>query len=222
MSSEEIKKERKMIYSPLRLVGILTLIAFCTVIIITATFTRIKLLNCLQILEAILHPEFYPDTNSVFQLKPYFYVPQIPAIMFAATLLGTVCSLTSVFLFIVIGLTVLPVFGLGGGFDYVLNPTFGYLLAFIPGIILITGFTDKNYSFKSLFKATAISILSIHILGFLYMFFVSLIKKEDLSYIADWLLFESLIKIIFDLIFGFLAVIIAKYTRKFIWILTAR
>lgn len=222
MSSEEIKKERKIVYSPLRLVGILTLIAFCTVLLTAAAFTRIKVFNCMQIFEAFLHPEFFPDANSVFQMKPYFYVPQIPTVLFTVALLGMVCGLTSVFLYIVIGLAFLPVFGLGGGFDYVLNPSFGYILAFIPGIIVMTGFTDKDYSFKSLALATVLSVVSIHFLGFLYMLIVCLIKRADFVSIADWLLFESLIKMVYDIIFGLLAVITAKYARKFIWILTAR
>ena len=222
MSSEEnqIKKEIKLIYSPLRLVGILTLIAFCTILIITATFTRIRLINCLQLLEALSHPEFFPDANSVFQLKAYFYVPQVPVILFTATLLGTVCSLTAVFLYIVIGLTIIPVFGLGGGFDYALNQTFGYILAFIPAVIIMTGFTDKNKSFKSLFLATVFSVLTLHLLGFIYMFLVSLIKHEDFGYITDWLIFESLIRIVYDILLGYLAAVTAKFFRKFIWILT--
>ena len=222
MSSEEIKKERKIVYSPLRLVGILTLTAFCTILLIAAVFTRIKVFNCMQIFEAFLHPEFFPDTNSVFQMKPYFYVPQIPVVLFSAALLGMVCSLTSVFLYIVIGLAFLPVFGLGGGFDYVLNPSFGYILAFIPGIVIWTGLTDKNSSFGNLVFSTILSIFSIHLLGFFYMLIVCLIKHYDFVYIADWLLFESLIKMVYDIIFGLLAVITAKFARKFIWILTAR
>jgi len=220
MSSEDKKQEKKIIYSPLRLVGILTLIAFCTLLIIVATFTRIKLINCLQLIEALMHPEFFPDANSVFQLKAYFYVPQVPIVLFTAVLLGTVCSLTSVFLYIVIGLAILPIFGLGGGFDYALNQSFGYILAFIPAVIIMTGFLDKEKSFKSLFFATIYSVLTIHFLGFIYMLLVSLIKHEDFSYVADWLLFESLIKIIYDIIIGYIAVIIAKFCRKFIWILT--
>lgn len=221
MSSEENKIRQKTIYSPLRLVGILTLIAFCTVLIITATFTRIRLINCLQIFEALMHPEFFPDTNSVFQLKAYFYVPQVPIVLFTATLLGTVCSLSAVFLYIVIGLAILPVFGLGGGFDYALNQTFGYILAFIPAVIVMTGFTDKNKSFKSLFFATVFSVLTLHFLGFIYMLLVSLIKHEDFGYITDWLLFESLMKIVYDIILGYIVSLIAKFFRKFIWILTA-
>jgi len=221
MSSEENKIRQKTIYSPLRLVGILTLIAFCTVLIITATFTRIRLINCLQIFEALMHPEFFPDANSVFQLKAYFYVPQVPIVLFTATLLGTVCSLSAVFLYIVIGLAILPVFGLGGGFDYALNQTFGYILAFIPAVIVMTGFTDKNKSFKSLFFATVFSVLTLHFLGFIYMLLVSLIKHEDFGYITDWLLFESLMKIVYDIILGYIVSLIAKFFRKFIWILTA-
>lgn len=220
-SENQVQKEKKIIYSPLRLVGILTLIAFCTIILIVATFTRIKLINCMQIFEAFMHPEFFPDASSVFQLKAYFYVPQVPVVLFTAILLGAVCSLTSLFVYIVLGLAILPVFGLGGGFDYALNQSFGYILAFIPAVIIMTGFTDKTKPFKSMFFATIYSVFTIHILGFVYMLLVSLIKHEDFNYIADWLLFESLIKIVYDIIFGYFAVIFAKFCRKFIWILTA-
>ena len=222
LNENQKQQEKQVIYSPLRLVGILTLIVFCTLILVMATFTRIKLINCMQVFEALRHTEFFPDTASVFQLKAYFYVPQVPVVLFTATLLGMVCGLTSVFLYIVMGLAIIPVFGLGGGFNYVLNQSFGYILAFIPAVIVMSCFKDKSKSFKDLFLATVLSVLTIHVIGFLYMLLISLIKHENFDYITDWFIFESLIKFVYDTAIGFFAVIFAKFCRKFIRILTAR
>lgn len=212
---------RESTYSPLRLVGILTLIGFCTILIVVATFTRIKLFNCLRPVEAMMHPSLFPTVQSVFAFKNYFYIPQVPAVIFATALLGTACSMTSVFFYIVLGLAIAPVFGLGGGFDYVLQPTFGYILAFIPATIVAGALIDKEYSAKKLFVATLAAVLTIHIFGFLYMILVAVIQHNSFSYIMDWLLYESFIKFIYDVIFGFILMLAAKFFRKFIWILTA-
>lgn len=214
-------KPKEIQYSPLRLVGILSMIAFCTILLIVGTFTRIKLINCLKPIEALMHPALFPTLQSAFAIKAYFYVPQIPVVLFAAALLGSACSMTSVFFYIVLGLAFIPVFGLGGGFDYVLQPTFGYILGFIPATLVIGLLIDKEYSVKSLFKAVLAGVFTIHIIGFLYMILVALLRHNNFAYIMDWLLFESFIKIIYDIIFGFICMLIAKFLRKFIWILTA-
>lgn len=90
-------KPKEIQYSPLRLVGILSMIAFCTILLIVGTFTRIKLINCLKPIEALMHPALFPTLQSAFAIKAYFYVPQIPVVLFAAALLGSACSMTSVF-----------------------------------------------------------------------------------------------------------------------------
>lgn len=208
-------------YSPLRLVGILTLIAFCTILLIVATFTRIKVINVLQPIVGMLHPEIFTTMQSIFTIKAYFYVPQIPIILFTAALLGGACTMTSVFVYIVIGLAFLPIFGLGGGFDYIIQPTFGYILAFLPASLVAGALIDKDYTLKSILKAAFFAVLTIHILGFFYMLLVSLLQHESLGYITDWLIFESFTKAFYDFIIGFLLMILAKFFRKFIWIITA-
>ncbi len=220
--SSKIQPKKEIQYSPLRLVGILTVIAFCTILLIVATFTRIKVINCLHPIEAMLHPSLFPDFQSLFAIKAYFYAPQVPLVLFAVALLGAACSMTSVFFYIVLGLAFIPIFGLGGGgFQYVLEPTFGYILAFIPATLIAGAMLEKDHSYKNMLKASLAAVLTIHILGFFYMLLVSLIRHEQFSYIMDWLLFESLIKTIYDFIFGFICMVIAKFCRKFIWILTA-
>lgn len=216
-----IKTQPESQYSPLRLVGIFAMIGFCTILIIVGTFTRIKLFNCLRGIEAILHPALFPTLQSILTTKAYFYTPQVPAVLFSAALLGSACSMTAVFFYIVIGLALVPVFGLGGGFDYVLQPTFGYILAFIPAVIAANIFINKEYSVKNLLNATLAAVLTIHILGFVYVLLIALLHHNKINYIMDWLLYESLIKAVYDVIFGFMCMLLAKFCRKFIWILTA-
>lgn len=208
-------------YSPLRLIGILTLTALCTVLLIVATFMRIKVLNCLYPLECLFHPSIAPDFVSAFALKPYFYIPQVPIILFTAVLLGAACCVTSVFFYIVIGLAVIPVFGLGGGFDYVIQPVFGYILGFVPAALIAGGITSKERSAKNIVIAALAGVLAIHITGFFYMLLVSLIRHENTSYIMDWLFYESLIRAVYDFVFGVVLMFVAKFFRKFIWILTS-
>lgn len=219
MHNEPQKIEAR--YSPLRLIGILTLTAFCTVLLIIATFTRIKVLNCLYPLECLLHPSIVTDFASVFALKSYFYIPQVPIILFTAVLLGAACCVTSVFFYIVIGLALIPVFGLGGGFDYVVQPVFGYILGFIPAALVAGGITSKERSAKNIIIAALSGVLAIHITGFFYMLLVSLIRHENSSYIMDWLLYESLIRAVYDFVLGVIFMFVAKFFRKFIWILTS-
>lgn len=215
------KKQKTPQYSPLRLVGMLSFVGFFTVLLIVATFTRIKLFNILQPFVGMLHPEFFQDLASIFAFKAYFYVPQVPVLLFSVALLGAACTMTSAFFYIVLGLTLIPIFGLGGGFNYVLQPSFGYILAFVPAALIAGGILYRNHSPKNMFKATITAVLLIHILGFFYMLLVLLLKHANFSYIMDWLLFESFTRAIYDIIFGFLAMLLAKLCRKFTWIITA-
>ncbi len=217
----QLNKNKIPQYSPLRLVGILSLVGFVTILLIVATFTKIKLFNVLQPFVGLLHPEFFQDLSALFAFKSYSYVPQIPVLLFSVALLGAACTMTSAFFYIVLGLTFIPVFGLGGGFDYVLQPYFGYILAFIPASLIAGGIMYKNHSVKNMFKATVTAVFIIHLLGFFYVLLVQLLKHENFSYIMDWLLFESFTRAIYDLIFGFIAMLFAKLCRKFIWIITS-
>ncbi|MCR5262128.1 MAG: biotin transporter BioY [Candidatus Gastranaerophilales bacterium] len=214
-------KTREPQYSPLRLIGILTITLFCTVLLIVATFTRIKLFNCLQPLVNIIHPSGVTGFQSIFAFKPYYYIPQIPMILFTSSLLGGACGMTSVFFYIVIGLLFLPVFALGGGFDYILQPGFGYILAFLPASLFAGLYVEKNYTVLKLLKTSFFAVLIIHLLGFIYMLLVSFLMHDKIPHIMDWLLFESLTRAVFDFIFGFLFMWLGKFLKRFIWILTS-
>ena len=55
----------------------------------------------------------------------------------AGCLLGSGCGALSQLIYVALGLLGLPVFTAGGGFSYVLHPTFGFLLGLIPAAWVI-------------------------------------------------------------------------------------
>ena len=55
----------------------------------------------------------------------------------AGILLGAGYGALSQLVYVLIGLVGVPIFALGGGFSYVLQPTFGFLLGLIPSAFVI-------------------------------------------------------------------------------------
>lgn len=72
--------------------------------------------------------------------------------------------------YLVIGLTLFPIFAQGGGIDYLKQPQFGYLLGFIPGA-WVCGFLAFQGSPKleSLAFSCTCGLLSIHLTGLSYL-----------------------------------------------------
>ncbi|MFC5560107.1 biotin transporter BioY [Ureibacillus thermophilus] len=62
---------------------------------------------------------------------------QIVIVYLAGSILGSKRALQSQLVYILVGLAGLPVFTQGGGFTYVLQPTFGYLVGFAVGAFVI-------------------------------------------------------------------------------------
>ena len=96
-------------------------------------------------------------------------------VLLAGILLGAKFGALSVVIYIFIGLLGFPVFTHGGGITYVLQPTFGFMLGFIPGAYL-TGFLTHKTSepgFKRLFPACLAGIGVIYFFGTVYLYFLN-------------------------------------------------
>ncbi len=92
---------------------------------------------------------------------PFYLVPftlQVFFVMLAGKIGGKFTGMASVIVFIVLGLIGLPVFSKGGGFEYALMPTFGYILGFIPAVV-ISGIPDRTKK-PSFFKELLFSVLA--------------------------------------------------------------
>lgn len=200
--------------------GTLSLVGFCSFLIVVATFTQLSFFHYILPIEAFFHPiRFWAEhPNTVLPVKYYEYIPQIPVIVYISALLGPRFGLTSVLIYIALGLTLFPIFALGGGPGYLLQYNFGYILAYIPAVIIINKYLKDNFSYTNTAKSSFLGVLTIHIIGIIYIIIISLIKKEPINYAFNWIIIQSFSKIIYDFIFSFLAIIFAKLTKRVLWI----
>lgn len=183
------------------------LVCLSLVLLVISTFTQIKI-------------DFNFPASNIEEYVKLQYIPQVPVVIFIATLLGRTWGLTTVLLYIILGLSpYFPIFALGGGLDYIFQYSFGYIFAYIFAVIFATNPLKKEYSIKKLLLAMIYGVVTIHIIGLVYMTILALIRHEQAEFIQNWIYYQSLSKILYDIIFSTLAVFIAKGCRKIIWLI---
>ena len=206
---KRVKKVKKKIRIPL--LNIL-LVLFCVFLLIVATFVQLNITHFI-----IPHDIF---SNKALTKADFLYtfsiIPQIPAVLFIVGLLGKRLGITSIVLYILLGLCSVPIFAVGGGIDYLAEFGFGYILAYIPAALVAGAILEEDFSFKNILKATFVGVLTIHIIGIIYMLFVVLIRQEGWAFIKGWILAQSVLKIAYDLVLSFGILCVAKYGNKFI------
>lgn len=192
----------------------LILIIFCSFLLVVSTFIQLN----------IIHFSIPSELFSGHELKIQDYIhtfnliPQVPAVMFIAALLGRKFGLASVLIYILTGLFILPVFALGGGWRYIGEYGFGYILAYIPAVFLTGSILKSGFTYKNIGKAVFSGVFTIHIIGILYMLAVAGIKHEGLMFVTGWIFAQSGIKIIYDFILSYLLMLVAKYLRLILWL----
>ena len=92
----------------------------------------------------------------------------------AGVLLGAKIGGLSQLIYVLVGLVGIPIFTEGGGFHYILKPTFGYLIGFIVGAYVIGKCMEylKTVNFKNLFIASLVGLLVVYVLGVIYMYVI--------------------------------------------------
>lgn len=142
-----------------------------------------------RIKELVMVPFFTALTAvGAFIKIPIPYVPltlQTLMVMFAALILGSRLGALSQFLYLIIGLLGLPVFAHGGGPGYVLQPSFGFLIGFIPGAYLMGKFIEdkENLTFLRTVNALIIGQLVIYIFGLTYLYInLNYIMQKPISF----------------------------------------
>jgi biotin transport system substrate-specific component len=108
---------------------------------------------------------------------PVPYVPltlQTLMVMFAGLVLGSRRGAMSQLLYLAIGLIGLPIFAHGGGPGYVLQPSFGFLVGFIPGAYLIGKIVENEpvLKFPRVLAALLVGQAAIYLIGISYLHFV--------------------------------------------------
>lgn len=154
-----------------------------------------------------------PLTSDDF-IYSFFFIPQVPVVLFAAAVLGRKMSVISIILYLLAGLCGAPVFALGGGFQYAAQFGFGYLLGYIPAAITAGSFLEEKYNFLNMIKAAICGVLIIHVTGILYMILIALIRHAGSPFIGSWIVSQSGLKIIYDIIASFILILIGKYLNE--------
>ena len=133
--------------------------------------------------------------------------------LLAGIILGPVRGMIAMTVYLALGLIGLPVFSLGGGIGYILQPSFGFILGFIPGAYVsgITYSKLKNEPYSKTLWAYFAGSAVIYTLGIAYMFFILefYLEKPGISLTAS---FRSMLPYIGkDIILGLLAASIGRY-----------
>ena len=199
--------------------GTLILTGLCVLLIIIATFTQITL----------KHPYFPLNTFTFLAgnvtdaeilhhfIKSYKYIPQIPVVFFIVALLGRKFGILSILIYIILGLF-FPIFALGGGISYLFEYGFGYILAFIPAIFFAGTLLKGKTDLLRIFLISLIGVLTIHILGILYMFFIATLRHAPMDLVTGWIMSQSGVQIIYDIFFAMFSIFLGRQARKLLWI----
>lgn len=106
---------------------------------------------------------------------PMNFTLQLFFALLAGFLLGPRLGLISVCIYLILGLIGVPIFAAGGGFSYLIRPTFGFLLgfaftAYLAGIIAKRA---PRLNFRWLFLAAFAGMMAYYATGMVYFYVIS-------------------------------------------------
>ena len=205
---------------PIRItLGTLVMTAFCIILLIVATFSQVT----------IQHPYFPSDAfyflaqeHSDIEIlkhfiKSYDYIPQIPMIFFIVALMGRKFGILAIITYIILGMF-FPIFALGGGISYLFEYGFGYILAYLPAVFFAGTLLKGKTDYLRIPVISLVGVITIHVLGILYMLFVSTLRHAPWELVSSWIASQSGIQILYDVFFTIIAVMLGKQLRKLLWI----
>ncbi len=183
--------------------GTLAVVIFCLTLLIVATFTKIDISH------------IWPEGSLFsFGTKTYRLVPQIPVVIFTSAILGARFGILTMFLYLITGFFIWPVFAFGGGLSYVKSYFFGYILGFFLANIFAGRILSQRYTLKNMLYASVIGVLSIHLCGILYSFILGIFNSS--RYNPNFQII--FVQILYDIIFSFIAVLLAKPIKYILWL----
>lgn len=101
------------------------------------------------------------------EIGPVPITGQTFAVLLSGFLLGSVRGSTSQMFYLILGLTGLPLFARGGGIQYLLSPTFGYIIGFIFAAFFVGKLAEMGWdrNLKTSILAMIIGNILIYIFG---------------------------------------------------------
>lgn len=150
-----------------------------------------------------------------FMKIPLPFVPltmQVPVVLLAGSLLGSKKGFFSQLVYVGIGLAGLPVFTQGGGFGYIFQPTFGYLIGFIVAAFVVGWIVEKTESpnLYQILLAFAVGLIVVYLIGVPYLYMAMNYWLDAPTSIAHVLMIGFVYSIGGDVVSAIVAAILAK------------
>ena len=141
---------------------------------------------------------------------------QTMVVILAGMLLKPKDIFLSYAVYFLMGLVGLPVFASGGGLQYVLQPSFGFLLSFPFAACLISILKSKFalHSFVSIFPVCLLALLFIYVIGCSYMYIIFNFYMGSAKDIATVISLGATPFVLSDAISSALACVAALYMVK--------
>ena len=133
---------------------------------------------------------------------PLGFKCQVGAVLLVSCLGGRTAGVLTQVAYLLLGLLWLQVFNDGGGIEYLQKPAFGYLLAFIPGAWVcgqlafkrVKGTVDRQNlprivstpSLEALGLSCLCGVVTIHIIGIIYLGIFQLVSWQQLGGFKLW------------------------------------
>lgn len=155
----------------------------------------------------------YQDTGSggsFYPAVPFYYAGR----PFSGGKLGAV----SVGLYAVLGLAGLPVFAEGGGFWYILKPSFGYIIGFILGSYVTGKMTEKSQglTFGRILAANFTGLAIVYGVGMIYYYVICNFVINTPIGVWPLFLYCFLLAVPGDICLCFVAAVLAKRIKPVI------
>lgn len=132
--------------------------------------------------------------------------------MLAGLLLGAKDGFYAVVVYILMGLIGFPIFAEGGGFAYILKPSFGYLIGFAIGSY-VTGFVANKVTQPGYLRLMAANFLGLSIVysfGMIYYYLISWLYLGNPVGLWPLFLYGFLLAIPGDIALCLLGAVLAK------------
>lgn len=117
-------------------------------------------------------PRVLPGAEALYQLHGWVFGShvisgQLPVLWLTGALIGARRGGLAMALYLALGLGGLPIFTNGGGFAYIKQPTFGYLAAFVPAVVLV-GINCRTPHFGRTWRGMVLGLVVVQLVGLIY------------------------------------------------------
>lgn len=145
----------------------------------------------------------------------YTYVTlPVMFVVMAGMLIGPGYGASSQLVYVLLGLIGLPIFTEGGGFAYVLKPSFGFLFSYIPAAFVVGLIVNKwGHSFWKLLVAGFVGVAVIYVVALPYAYCIKNLYLGDGLGVWDLLWGYCIIFLPFDA----LKVVVAAFLANRLW-----